>query len=162
MNPTQYQKNSGLMVSPRFKLLADNSTGLKTISEKNELNGRGSQVLDEENKTKQTIVFPRRAWIILISFLTSQEIVFKIVNLDKRVRNLTQSLNCTLFETFLKSYGLPKKISQSDVYSSLDVVSFLKKLERNSITFMKKKVKVNKTHEEYLEKRAKLDLLSKT
>ena len=50
LKSSSYQKNSsGLMVSPRFKRLADNSSGLKTISEKNELNAMGrSMNLDEE------------------------------------------------------------------------------------------------------------------
>ena len=92
------------------------TNNLKPIMENAENSNNNSFVnsvdkyFEDTTKDYSEVVFPRRGWIILISFLDIKDIAFKIANLNHSVRKLTESLNCTLFETFLKSYGLSRKI----------------------------------------------------
>merc|ERR1711893_573237 len=86
--------------------------------------------LNEKNFMKKQHVFPRRAWIILIEFLSLSDLTRNMMNLNRKTRKLVETLNCTVFETFVKSYGLSKKILQSEVLSNIDIISLVKSLEQ--------------------------------
>lgn len=111
--------------------------------------------LNEKNFMKKQRVFPRRAWIILIEFLSLSDLTRNMMNLNRKTRKLVETLNCTVFETFVKSYGLSKKILQSEVLSNIDIISLVKSLEQRMSVVQTKKDLAHSKFAIYIKEREK-------
>lgn len=94
------------------------------------------------NEKPKQVKFPRQAWILLLKLMSVEELITKMINLNHATRALVLQLNVVLFENFLQSYKLSKKLMQTNTVTKLDLVKFLKQTVRDEHRIYQRKEQI--------------------
>jgi len=89
---------------------------------------------------------PGYVWHVILQHMDLKFVLARMMSLSVKTREYFCSLNSTLFDSFISSYGLSRKLRRTDLPGRIQLVPFLTKLEQNMVRASFAKAKADRAY----------------